>query len=172
MDEARKMDEARLDSERMRKQEAQRRRTIIAKEKRQSILDTPLEQWYAQHFPQSWILQDTSTRTTLETGTAISTTQEENAFKAALLDLLELENKARKWYGPVLPSAWFARICASQLVDAAMTNHHQSTTSILTTAIQSQLTALQSGMYSLDGTFFFFFLVLVFVCVCMRYMLF
>ena len=57
MEEAAKMDAARLASEQEgRKLEAQRRRASVALERKETILHTPLLEWDG-HYPHSWILK-------------------------------------------------------------------------------------------------------------------
>ena len=147
MEEARKMDAARLESERTRKEESKRRRAIVAKETRQNMLSTPFGQWQAEFFPNSWILQDNTARHTLQVSVELGSSRAVTEQRQGMLDLLEREKNARKWYGPTLPSAWFARVCTPELVEATEND-------TLMRTIQSHLKALEVGMFSLEGKWY------------------
>ena len=107
--EARKMDEARLASERTRKAEAAARRQANKERHEEQIRQSGLDEWLfnASMFPHSWLLRSVA-RPKLE--------EELGTIKDALIALLELEKKSHQWYKD-LPSAYFDML-ARQLLSA------------------------------------------------------
>eukprot|EP00977_Amphora_coffeiformis_P025468 scaffold20052_cov191-Amphora_coffeaeformis.AAC.2 len=159
MDEAKKMDEARLESERSRKQEAATLRQAAEGEVNRALREATVGDWHATHFPNSWLLQNETLR---RVWTRVLTQQPpkpkqskqsprrkdngkdgENDTKQLILNLLQQEKQTSRWYKAVLPSAWFTRVCAPRLVTASsLVQQH--------TALQAELERLQKGMYSLS----------------------
>ena len=91
-EEARKEDEARLRSEELRKEHAERE----AQATREKLDSAKVPDLYPM-FPNSWILERIPKPERLQA----------MANKAVLTKLLQLENKGRKWYGTKLPSYYF-----------------------------------------------------------------
>lgn len=144
MEEARKMDAARLASERSRKEEAAARRASVERETDQMMREAAVREWRMTYFPDSWLLRDDELCDVLDQALSQEHHDDgaDDGTKQAMLDLLKQEKKARKWYDAVLPSAWFARVCAKRLVEADTCLHE---------AIQAELSRLETGMYSLSG---------------------
>lgn len=109
-DEAKKMDEARRQSERTRKEEAKKRRLVIQQERQVALESATFAEFRSKHFPKSWILQG-SACARIER----AVTSECTSLKRSLIDLLELELKAHKWYGTTLPRSYFRRVLSSTL---------------------------------------------------------
>ena len=113
-EEARKMDMARQQSEQTRKAEAKRLREALQQEKIAARRAASWDQWMqeADHYVNSWILG--IIRGQVEHAVSKSAT-----LKDSLLDLLELEKKARKWYGHRLPRTYFQKEVAPRLMDCS-----------------------------------------------------
>jgi hypothetical protein len=92
VEEARKMDQARLRSEELRKEQSERRLQTV-KQRLESATVTDLY----QIFPDSWILKRIASPDRLQT----------MAEKNTLIRLLQFEQNARQWYGTNLPSYYF-----------------------------------------------------------------
>ena len=148
--EARQMDAARLASEALRKQEAAKRRAAQAAVAQEALRSSSLAEWKTRHFSDSWILRQPSTLAALQaavqatTATTNDEDDDDDPTKQALLRLLQMEKKSRKWYGAALPSAWFVRVCAPALEASSAASMHDT--------LQAQLACLQKALYSLSGT--------------------
>ena len=95
-EEAKKMDEARLRSESLRKEQAE-----LQKRAAQERLDAAGLSELKELFPGSWILQDSK----LPLDTWVTTS------KDSLVELLNLEKQAIKFYGIKLPRGYFKQLC-------------------------------------------------------------
>jgi len=141
-EEARKMDEARLQSEQARKEDARKRRKELEEQFEQRLRAADLQVWSSEveMFPDSWILSSPA-RTVLAPMVA-----QAESLKFKLLELLKLEKKARKWYGVALPYGYFGFELADRLVE-------RTTVNAMTTQIQEEVAKLESGMYNLSGMY-------------------
>lgn len=101
-EEAKKMDEARQLSEASRKEDAKQRRLELQKQLRSDIEQADCATWKSDSrmFPHSWILENVG---------RIQFSLKDADTKRLMVDLLELEKKAFKWYGQ-LPKAYFMNL--------------------------------------------------------------
>jgi hypothetical protein len=114
VEEAQRMDEARLLSEAQSKEQAERVATSV-KERLASVKTLPD---LCELFADSWILQrekdDQRVRNQESTAAASSSTTHLqflfSSHRDDLLKLLQLEQQARKWYGTQLPSYYFGEL--------------------------------------------------------------
>lgn len=133
---AREMDRARLLSERDRRADAEERRKQIASQLEEKLLKSTLTQWLEckDMFKGSWLLQ-----TTFQTVISKHVTQSKSTLKTKLMALLKLEKQSRKWYGPVLPRAYFEDELAPRLCAVMDAN-------LLEAKIEAETTFLNEGL--------------------------
>jgi DNA-directed RNA polymerase beta subunit len=138
-EEAKKMDEARLQSEQARKEDARRRREVIEKTLQESIKSASLDDWRrnANMFLDSWLLAGDACYL-LEPLMNTSAT-----IKEKLVALLKLEKKARKWYGAVLPRGYFAERVTKRLQE-------ESTVGAVSELLQEEVDTLEVAMFTLS----------------------
>jgi hypothetical protein len=97
-----------------------------------------------------------------ELPSSLSSLSGQDGIKQILLQLLQLEQNARKWYGTTLPKAYFAVTVHDQLLALLQQQQQQQqqqqpavrtnrTMIIITTYLQQQVEQLQRAMYSLSG---------------------
>ncbi|KAL7563087.1 hypothetical protein ACA910_022580 [Epithemia clementina (nom. ined.)] len=113
----RQTDQARIASERSRKEEAKRRRLVAAEEKEQQLKESTLYEWRdkKEFFEKSWILHNEAVFDVLHE--AIQNENDNNPkVKEALLCLLKLERDSVKWYKDELPRAFFSAVVNSNIL--------------------------------------------------------
>jgi hypothetical protein len=117
--EAQQMDEARLQSEQMRKTDAAQRRQQIQLELQLRMETSSVDLWRQneQMFPNSWILNNFAALAVLKRFVHLS----KSPLKSKLIELLKLERDARKWYRD-MPQSYFSRVLAPRLT--ACTSQH------------------------------------------------
>eukprot|EP00523_Entomoneis_sp_CCMP467_P001881 CAMPEP_0168747198 /NCGR_PEP_ID=MMETSP0724-20121128/15538_1 /TAXON_ID=265536 /ORGANISM="Amphiprora sp., Strain CCMP467" /LENGTH=406 /DNA_ID=CAMNT_0008794991 /DNA_START=42 /DNA_END=1262 /DNA_ORIENTATION=- len=103
MDEARKEDKARMESER--RQHAALLRESAHQNHLQQLYTCAWEQVRTQHFSQSYLLHDAQCSAALQTVVP----------RRDVVALLELERKAQKWYKMEMPRPYFASVLARRL---------------------------------------------------------
>ena len=140
--EARKMDEARLQSERTRKQEAAALRAANERRFTERLEEASLHSLLndSDFFPRSWILSK------------VLETLEQSGIgnfgrgKRKLLHLLKLEKRSRQWYGKDLPKAYFiVEVC-----DRIKNCNHLSE-SAMCKILEKESVSLERAMYTLKG---------------------
>jgi hypothetical protein len=147
--EAQKMDEARRQSEQCRKEEAKKRRDQIQRDRQDKLASATFADLGQLYFPHSWILHGPAAGRLQHSITAAygSTTP----LKQALIQLLELEAKARKWYGPTLPAAYFRRVLSAELFLANHVDNDEDATTTLSDTLSDRVNYLQHVMYQLSA---------------------
>ena len=151
-EEAKKMDVARKLSEQSRKAEAKQLRNVVAEENNRKRRDASWSEWMKPSkenakimYPDSWILQET--REALE-----DIVQKNVSAKDLLLELLELEKKAHKWYKGNLPRSYFRATVSKQLITAATSSSSfSSILACLLKALRKQIQVLQQHMFQLSS---------------------
>jgi hypothetical protein len=146
--EAQKMDEARRQSEQSRKEEAKKRRDQIQHDRQVKLESATFADLGQLYFPHSWILHGTAAGRLQYSITACGST---TPLKQALSQLLELELKARKWYGPTLPAAYFRRVLSAELFLAGHDDNDDSTSTALADTLADRVNYLQHVMYQLSA---------------------
>jgi len=141
MDEARKEDRARLESER--REESQKLRDNAKLAKLQQLHDAPLSDLKSKHFPNSYIFQYAFASLEKVMGACPS-------VKAALLPLLQIEEKAQKWYKYELPKPYFRFVVSKQIENLASDQREKKTSSELVTYLKEQEGALKTAMFTLE----------------------
>jgi hypothetical protein len=138
-EEARKMDEARKLSEQVRKEEARRRREIIEQELSERIRQGGPSEWLSDEkmFPNSWILRGGAK---VPLGRML---QDSAPLKNKLIELLQLENKALRWYKPSLPRRYFAIKVTERLVA-------KKTSTDMLAQLRFEVDTLQKQLYTLS----------------------
>jgi hypothetical protein len=139
-DEARKMDEARLQSEQARKEDARRRRSLICNNVEEKLKTASMDDWKSNNgmFPDSWILNENACYALL----ASLIKEKDTQLKSKLMALLKLEKKAKQWYGRVLPRGYFARCVTERLI--------QATADSMAGKLNKEVNALQVAMFQLS----------------------
>lgn len=140
-DEARRMDEARLQSEQARKEDAKQRRDEIERDLRSSIENCSVDEWLraSDMFHNSWILRGDANAVMQQ---RIGTTP--SPLKRSMIDLLKLEKNSRKWYGAVLPRSYFALQLTQRLLEVNSSPDH------LLTQIELEIERLKIAMYNMS----------------------
>jgi hypothetical protein len=139
LEHARQVDEARLASEALRKEEAQRRRASIAAELKERRVQAPLREWLSDFFCNSWILSTASAYDVLDKCMTMASNNDSSSssnndngsnsssgdqatlaieFRDALFALLDTEKNSHQWYGKHLPRAYFTILVCKRLLDA------------------------------------------------------
>jgi hypothetical protein len=139
-EEARNMDEARLQSEQARKEDAHRRRSLIYNNVEEKLKTASMDDWRssAGMFPDSWILNENVCYDLL----ASLIKNKDTLLKCKLMALLKLEKKAKQWYGKVLPRGYFARCVTERLI--------QATVDSMAGKLQTEVNALEVAMFQLS----------------------
>lgn len=142
-EEAKKMDEARLRSESLRKEQAE-----LQKRAAQERLDTAGLSDLKELFPGSWILKDSNNKLPLDAWVAAAAT-----IKHSLVRLLTLEKQAIKFYGAKLPGGYFQQLCV-RLEDKCSSNNKNNNNKKCSSSIQMDMKKeceiLQTALYSLS----------------------
>ncbi|GAX12623.1 hypothetical protein FisN_13Lh089 [Fistulifera solaris] len=143
-DEARKMDEARMLSERTRKQESKRLRLIIAQNQYEERKKATWSEWLSRSdmYARSWLLTNAGVKESLE-----QRVHRNMQVKEALMEILDLEKKSRKWYGQALPRAYFRGTLAQQ-ISSKVENH--STAEQVLGFLKSEIVMLKEAMFTLS----------------------
>ena len=138
--EARRMDQARLLSLADRQEEAARRRRAQAQQRHQERMQASWDEWRDDDsmFPHSWLLSRDGVRRAWE-----GAVRNSRHVRAQMLTLLELEQKSRKWYGEILPRAFFELVLAERLGKA----DHGDRSVMLDREIQQ----LKRGLFTLSN---------------------
>jgi hypothetical protein len=139
-EEARNMDEARLQSEQARKEDAQRRRSLIYNNVEEKLKTASMDDWRRTNgmFPDSWILNENICYDSL----SAVIQDKDTLLKCKLMALLKLEKKAKQWYGKVLPRGYFARCVTERLI--------QATAASMNGKLQNEVNALEVAMFQLS----------------------
>jgi hypothetical protein len=139
-EEARNMDEARLQSEQARKEDAQRRRSLIYNNVEEKLKTASMDDWRRTTgmFPDSWILNENTCYDFL----SALIQDKDTLLKCKLMALLKLEKKAKQWYGKVLPRGYFERCVTERLILA--------TADSMTGKLQNEVNALEVAMFQLS----------------------
>jgi hypothetical protein len=139
-EEAKHMDEARLQSEQARKEDAQRRRSLIYNNVEEKLKTASMDDWRRTTgmFPDSWILNENTCYDFL----SALIQDKDTLLKCKLMALLKLEKKAKQWYGKVLPRGYFARCVTERLILA--------TADSMTGKLQNEIKALEVAMFQLS----------------------
>ena len=178
LEEAKKMDLARLQSEALRKEQAERRK----QEKENRLESASLDDLGQAIFPNSWVLKLMKSAARSDNGDrncgsvyslveqAIQQTLKDNnggnaecstALKNILIELLQYEQDARKWYNCLMPRAYFEKWC-QELMDrydchpeshsftASSDSPPSCLLSWMKTQLESEVKHLQSAMFSLS----------------------
>jgi hypothetical protein len=131
-EEAKKMDEARLRSESLRKEQAE-----LQKRAAQERLDAAGLTEFKELFPGSWILQDSK----LPLDTWVET------IKDSLVELLNLEKQAIKFYGVKLPRGYFEQLCLRLEECSNSSSSHKCK---IKTEMKNECEILQTALYRLS----------------------
>ncbi len=144
MDEARKMDDARMLSERTRKQESKRRRTIIAQNQAEERKKATWSEWLSRSdmYARSWLLANAGVKESLE-----QHVQSNLQIKETLMEMLDLEKKSRKWYGQALPRAYFRGALAQQI--SSKVENHFNVEQVLG-ILKGEVSVLKEAMFTLS----------------------
>lgn len=136
LEEAKIMDQARLQSEQLRKEEARRRRQLTQQQFECILQTSDIQRWKADSsmFPRSWLLSDSNIVALFQQMSSNPTD------KLNLLELLKLEKEAYKWYGSCLPKHYF--------LDRVIPQMMQSTD--LPSLVRETISTLQKAFYSLS----------------------
>jgi hypothetical protein len=168
LEHARQVDEARLASEALRKEEAKRRRASIAAELKVRRLEAPLREWLNDFFCHSWILSTHHAYDVIdkcmilassnsnnnsssnssgggEQATTTTATAATTEFRDALFELLDTEKNSRQWYGKHLPRAYFTVLVCKRLVDAG------ENAESLTKQLLAESETLKRELFTLSG---------------------
>jgi hypothetical protein len=143
--EALKMDAARLHSEMLRKEAAERRQ----QETQRQYMEASWREWLASErmFANSWLLR----HATLQTTWWQPLSQQRGSPKQALIDLLLVEKQARQWYGTVLPYCYFRyTLCQRLLNMQAPLLSRTMPIHVMVQALQEQTQLLKTGMFTLS----------------------
>lgn len=158
--EAAKLDEARISSEmadkaleQSRKEEAERQMKLASLNSLFGSMDersTSATAMTSQYFPHSVLLENISVRKVMH---AIAS----GPGKDTCIKLLQLESKARKWYGTVLPYAHFKHVLCpcfeawstEFIVSSKILNSVSS--SVLIQKVSNKSNELEKGMYNLSN---------------------
>lgn len=134
--EAAMMDVARRQSEEQNEMEIRRQRQFRDQELEERRRKATLSEWNTESdmFRDSWLLGESSLYSKLETVISERSTE----LKVKFIELLKLEQKARKWYEE-LPRAYFVHEVADRLAQSEE----------LATDVQSEIDKLQKAMFSL-----------------------
>ncbi len=143
-EEARKMDEARMLSERTRKQESKRLRLIIAQNQHEERKKATWSEWSSRSdmYARSWLLANAGVKASLE-----PRVQRNMQVKEALMELLDLEKKSRKWYGQALPRAYFRGTLAQQISSKV---ENDSTVEQVLEFFKTETSTLKEAMFTLS----------------------
>jgi hypothetical protein len=154
-EEARKMDEARLQSEQARKEDARRRRSLIHNNAEETLKTASMDDWRGRQdmFPDSWILNENACYALLAS-LLIHNDNDILQLKGKLMALLKLEKKAKQWYGQVLPRGYFARCVTTRLMQATtgdvMIKNDTMAGKSMATTLRNEVDALQVAMFQLS----------------------
>lgn len=131
-EEARKIDAARARSESLRAEQARLRKQAA----HERMWSSSIEDWRSQSdlFQGSIVLKEA--KECLETRIF-----DNRDYKEKLIRFLELEKKARKWYGTSVPWCFFCHLCQ---------RWNEMSTQELVQSIEEEATCLETAMYSLS----------------------
>jgi hypothetical protein len=142
---ARDMDRARLESERDRRKDAEDRRKIMAAQQEDELANATVSQWLEnkEMFMGSWLL-----KSELRGVIMLNVTKTKSPLKKKLIELLKLEKQSRKWYGSVLPRAYFEEVLVSRLCRFEDATRLEAEIELETNTLNEGLTLLsnQQGM--------------------------
>jgi hypothetical protein len=138
-EEARILDEARKLSELSRKEDAKQRRGELERQLQTLIERSSVEEWLLdkQRFVQSWILRGDAKAVLQRLVSPYKT-----PMKCKVIALLQLEKKARKWYGD-MPRSYFARQLTQRLIP-------MTTAETMLAQVQREIDTLETVMYDLS----------------------
>jgi hypothetical protein len=152
--EAAKLDEARLSSEmedkaleKLRKEEMERQMKLASLNNLFGSITASSSSSSSQYFPHSVLLNNIQVRKVFH---AIGS----GPGKDTCIKLLQLEAKARKWYGTVLPFAHFKYVlcpCFETWSNEFLVSDSVSSYSILIQKVSNKSNELERGMYNLSN---------------------
>lgn len=140
-EEAKKMDEARRQSEVTRKRESQARRLLLEQQLQERLEQASVAEWKQDKnmFLHSWILQQEGMTEKLQ-----AAIQKYSPIKARLMELLKLEKQARKWF-MIMPKAYFVGVLGAELQERV-----QLPAADLCTWLVERVELLQRAIYTLS----------------------
>jgi len=151
-EEAAKMDAARLASERSRKHDAEERRAELRRQLQNDMERATVAKWRTDErmFVHSWLLENAELCRVVEEQLQLWKQTNSNANAAAtsplkleLIQLLQLEKKARQWYRATLPKAYFGGPVTDRLLRASFDDR-------LLEQVRREIQTLHTGLYELE----------------------
>ena len=149
-EEAAKMDAARLASERSRKHDAEERRAELRRQLQDDMEQASVAEWRTDErmFVHSWLLEHAELRGVVEEQLRKQTCTNgtSSPLKLELIQLLQLEKKARQWYRATLPKAYFGGPVTDRLLRASSSDENDR----LLEQVRREIQTLHTGLYELE----------------------